>query len=73
MNTATSSHQCTTTAGCVRHSIIMIQDLKCMTTWKISGTAEKTAMSLLSKQNYRVKFALGRVTVSTILFRQWKI
>jgi len=44
-----------------------------MTTWKISGTAEKTAMSLLSKQNYRVKFALGRVTVSTILFRQWKI
>jgi hypothetical protein len=44
-----------------------------MTNWKISGTGEKTAMSLLSKQNYRVKFALGRVMVSTMLFGQWKI
>ena len=43
-----------------------------MTNWKISGTRERTVMILFSKQNYRVKYALGRVMVSYILLLHWK-
>jgi hypothetical protein len=79
MNTATSSHRCTTIADCVRHSITMIQHLKCTTKWKSSGTVRKIAISLLSKQNYRVKYDLGRELASTMCFSEtfllvhWKI
>jgi hypothetical protein len=57
----------------------MIQHPKCTTNWKTSGTVAKTAMGLLSKQHYRVKYDLGREVALTMCFSEtfllghWKI